>query len=120
MTDREKAIVMAHTGICMLTGTKFAIFHKYIEDIMGRPVQTIELGSKKVSDEIKEKSEADFIALCKEDQEPLITPMKLEKIRQTLDDLDKEGADKEVTRDYWEGFCKVFNAVEAVLDENSD
>lgn len=36
MTDREKAIVMAHTGICMLTGDKFRIFHKYVEDIMGR------------------------------------------------------------------------------------
>lgn len=45
---------------------------------------------------------------------------KLEKIRKTLDDLDKEVADKEVTRDYWEGFCKAFNAVEAVLNENSD
>lgn len=45
---------------------------------------------------------------------------KLEKIRQTLDELDKEVADKEVTRDYWEGFCKVFNAIEMVLNENSD
>lgn len=45
---------------------------------------------------------------------------KLERIRQTLDDLDKEVADKEVTRDYWEGFCKVFNAVEVALIENSD
>lgn len=44
---------------------------------------------------------------------------KLEKIRKTLDDLDKEVADKEVTKDYWEGFCKVFNAVEVVLNENS-
>lgn len=45
---------------------------------------------------------------------------KLEKIRQTLDALDKEVADKEVTRDYWDGFCKVFNAVVVVLNENSD
>lgn len=45
---------------------------------------------------------------------------KLEKIRQTLYDLDEEMADKKVTRDYWEGFCKVFNAIEAVLNENSD
>lgn len=45
---------------------------------------------------------------------------KLEKIRQTLDDLDKEVADKEVTRDYWKGFCKAFNAVEEVLNENTD
>lgn len=45
---------------------------------------------------------------------------KIEKIRHTLDNLDKEVADKEVTRDYWDGFCKVFNAVEVVLNENSD
>lgn len=45
---------------------------------------------------------------------------KLEKIRQTLDNLEKEVADKEVTMEYWEGFCKVFNAVEVVLNENPD
>lgn len=67
MTDREKAIVMAHTGICMLTGDKFQIFHKYIEDIMGRPIMTHEIGL--LADSIKEKSKADFLALCAE-QEP--------------------------------------------------
>lgn len=45
---------------------------------------------------------------------------KLEKIRQTLYNLDEEVAEKKVTRDYWDGFCKVFNAVEGVLNENSD
>jgi len=69
MTDREKAIVMAHTGICMLTGTKFPIFHKYIEDILGRPVQTLELGTEFVRDEIKERSWDDFITLCSEEQD---------------------------------------------------
>lgn len=67
MTDREKAIVMAHTGITMLTGDKFQIFHKYIEDIMGRPIMTHEIGL--LADSIKEKSKADFLALCAE-QEP--------------------------------------------------
>lgn len=62
MTDKEKAIIMAHTGICMLTGDKFQIFHKYVEDIMGRPIMTHELGF--LEDEIKEKSKADFLALC--------------------------------------------------------
>ena len=62
MTDKEKAIVMAHTGICMLTGDKFQIFHKYVEDIMNRPIMTHELGW--LEDEIKEKSKADFMALC--------------------------------------------------------
>ena len=64
MTDREKAIVMAHTGICMLTGDKFQIFHKYVEDIMGRPIWTHEMGIGSIVDEIKEKSKADFMALC--------------------------------------------------------
>lgn len=64
MTDHERAIVMAHTGICMLTGDKFSIFHKYIEDIMGRPVWTHELADKKVWEEIEEKSRKDFLDLC--------------------------------------------------------
>lgn len=62
MTDREKAIVMAHTGICMLTGDKFQIFHKYIEDVMGRPIMTHEIGF--LADAIKEKTKSDFMALC--------------------------------------------------------
>ncbi len=46
----------------MLTGDKFQIFHKYVEDIMGRPIMTHEIGL--LANEIKEKSKADFIALC--------------------------------------------------------
>ena len=65
MTDKEKAIVMAHTGICMLTGDKFQIFHKYVEDIMGRPIMTHEIGW--LADAIKEKSKADFLALCEDE-----------------------------------------------------
>lgn len=65
MTDKEKAIVMAYTGICMLTGNKFQIFHKYVEDIMGRPIMTHEIGF--LANAIKEKSKADFIALCKDE-----------------------------------------------------
>ena len=68
MTDREKAIVMAHTGICMLTGDKFQIFHKYVEDIMGRPIMTHEIGL--LADTIKEKAKADFIALCADESCP--------------------------------------------------
>ena len=64
MTDREKAIVMAYTGVCMLTGDKFNIFHEYVEEIIGRPVQTLELPS--LGDEIKDKSKLDFIKLCAE------------------------------------------------------
>ena len=64
MTDREKAIVMAYTRICMLTGDKFQIYHKYVEDIMGRPVWTHEMAFDSIADEIRAKSKDDFIALC--------------------------------------------------------
>lgn len=65
MTDREKAIVMAYTGACMLTGDKFQILHKYVEEIMGRPIWAHEMAQ--LADEIKEKSKADFLALCAEE-----------------------------------------------------
>lgn len=66
MTDREKAIVMAYTGVAMLTGDKFSIFHKYIEELLNRPVFTHELASKEVWNEIKEKSKDDFLKLCRD------------------------------------------------------
>ena len=62
MTDREKAIVMAYTGVTMLKDDKLQIFHKYVEEIMGRPIWTHEM--VQLADKIKEKSKADFMALC--------------------------------------------------------
>lgn len=67
MTDREKAIITAYTGITMLTGEKFSIFHKYIEDLLGRPIWTHELANSDVWEEIKEKSKPDFIKLCQDE-----------------------------------------------------
>ena len=69
MTDREKAIIMAYTGTCMLTGEKFNIFHKYIEEICGRPIWAHELAIENVVDEIKEKSKADFLWLCENSEQ---------------------------------------------------
>lgn len=63
MTDKEKAIVMAYTGIAMLTGEKFSIFHEYVEEIMKRPVQTLELAFN--AEEIKRRATPDFIRLCR-------------------------------------------------------
>lgn len=68
MTDKEKAIVMAYTGITMLTGEKFDIFHKYIEDILGRPVFTHELAEREIWNRIKQASQEDFIKLCKDEE----------------------------------------------------
>lgn len=64
MTDRERAIVMAYTGIVMLSGEKFSIFHKYVEEIMGRPVWTHEMGIELIAEEIKAKAKPDFLELC--------------------------------------------------------
>lgn len=66
MTDKEKAVVMAYTGIAMLTGDKFEIFHKYVEEIMSRPVFTHEFAT--CAEVIKEKAKFDFLALCAEEE----------------------------------------------------
>lgn len=62
MTDREKAIVMAYTGVTMLKDDKLQIFYKYVEEIMGRSIWTHEMAQ--LADDIKEKSKDDFMALC--------------------------------------------------------
>lgn len=63
MTDREKAIVMAYTGICMLQGDKMNEFYKYLAELYGRPVYTHEI----VDLDIAEKSKADFVRICHEE-----------------------------------------------------
>ena len=66
MTDHEKAIVSAYTGVAMLVGDKMNIFYEYIAEICGRPIYTHELAHPLIQDEIKEKSKPDFIALCQD------------------------------------------------------
>ena len=60
MTKREAAIVAAYTGY--LIGD-FSTMHTYIEEIMGRPVWTHEMGSKQISEEIREKAKKDFVSI---------------------------------------------------------
>lgn len=63
MTDREKAIVMAYTGIAMLQGDKLGEFYAYLAELYGRPVYTHEIATLN----IQERATKDFIALCRED-----------------------------------------------------
>ena len=56
MTKREAAIVSAYTGV--LIGD-FNEMHRYIEEIMGRPVFTHELSY--IFDEIMKRSKNDFM-----------------------------------------------------------
>lgn len=67
MTDRERVIVTAHTGIAMITGEKFNLFYEYLNELFGRPVYTIEIPL--LEDEIKERSKADFLKLCEDEKD---------------------------------------------------
>lgn len=57
MTTREAAIVSAYTGV--LIG-ELSDMQTYVEEIMGRPVWTHEMGTKAVAEAIREKSKDDF------------------------------------------------------------
>ena len=61
MTKQERIIVSAYTGVLMCN---FDDVHKYIEEKLGRPVFTHELGCDKVEREIKAATKSDFLALC--------------------------------------------------------
>jgi hypothetical protein len=60
MTKREAAIVSAFTGI--MTGA-FSDMHEYVEEIMGRPVYTHEMGDKAFAKEISKAAYVDFISM---------------------------------------------------------
>lgn len=64
ITDRERAIIMAYTGASMLIGDKLSIFYAYVEEKLGRPVFSHELGYIETQEELKDAARDDFIALC--------------------------------------------------------
>ena len=115
MTDKEKAIVMAYTGACMLTGDKLQIFHKYVEEIMGRPIWTHEMAQ--LADEIKEKSKDDFMALCADKNEQNLRMKQesvLDKIRAEIMDWQTDIHDNEYdakSHDF------VFERIYEIIDE---
>lgn len=76
MTQREKIIVSAYTGILMCD---FSDLHAYIEEKLEHPVWTHELASETVWAEIKEKSKSDFLAICQRDSNDLISRSALLK-----------------------------------------
>ena len=65
LTLSERVIVETYTGICMTSGDERWEVYKYMAEIMGRSVYTHELADKKVQEQLKEKSRADFLALCR-------------------------------------------------------
>lgn len=70
MTDKERIIVSAYTGVLMC---EFSKLHEYIEKILGRPVFTHEMANENVWKEIKEKFKEDFMKLCSENNTDIKT-----------------------------------------------
>lgn len=71
MTKRECAVVMAFTGTTMLTGNDIGIFYSYLEELFGRPVYSHELANELCWAEIKEKSQKDFVEICRMAADPV-------------------------------------------------
>ena len=66
LTARQAAIVGAYTGF--LAGD-FPTLHAYIEEKLGRPVWTHEMGSETVTEEIREATKEDFLAIVAMEEE---------------------------------------------------
>ncbi len=60
LTKREAAIVSAYTGYLL---GEFADMHDYVEEVMGRPVFTHEMGEGSFTAQLRLKTKADFISL---------------------------------------------------------
>lgn len=60
MKKRDGAIITAYTGyVCCEPN----IFHKYAEEILGRPIFTHEFANGEIWNELKEKCKNDFLNL---------------------------------------------------------
>ena len=64
LTKDQAAIIGAFTGIAC---GPFSDIHGYAEKVLGRPVWTHQFASEALSEELREASRADFIAICYED-----------------------------------------------------
>lgn len=61
MTKQEKLIVTAYTGILMVDWDEF---HKFAEELLGRPIYTHEFDKEEVTNEIVTAVREDFMRLC--------------------------------------------------------
>lgn len=62
MTIREKAVVMAYTGVCMLAGADLKYYYDYCSELLGHPAYSHEIYTER----IRELSKRDFLKLCEE------------------------------------------------------
>ena len=76
MTIRECAVVMAYTGVTMLAGDDLGEFYRYVEHLLGYPVMTHELASKALWEEIRRRSKDDFLTLCRNRSDDVVTVIR--------------------------------------------
>lgn len=69
MTLKERVIVETYTGVVMTSAEERSETHKYMEELMGRPLFTHELADQSIVEQLKEKSKPDFLTLCITDKE---------------------------------------------------
>ena len=67
MTKQEAILISAYTGY--LLTKNFQDVHRFIEETVGRPVQTIEMGNDKFMEILKEKLRPQIIEMVKGEQE---------------------------------------------------
>ena len=61
LTKEQAAVIGAYTGFA---AGPFADIHEYAEKVLERPIWTREFASKKLVDDLRAASKADFLALC--------------------------------------------------------
>lgn len=66
MTKQEAILISAYTG-CLLT-KEWDDVHKFIQETLGRPVYSHELGNSKITDEIRKKLKPQIIEMIKGEQ----------------------------------------------------
>lgn len=66
MTNKEKLIVSAYTGILMV---EWSEFHKFIEKLLGRPILTHEFDNEELIEEILANVKDDFMRLCENEED---------------------------------------------------
>ena len=61
MNKREAAVIGAYTGILL---GDMGDMHKYIEELLGRPVFSAELSGTELCEEISIKSKPELLEIC--------------------------------------------------------
>lgn len=61
MTDYEKLVVSAYTGVLM---TDIGDFREYVDEIMGIPITDLDMASKEFWEDLRDRVKPEFLAIC--------------------------------------------------------